>query len=87
MEIEQLRMFAAVAETGSFTRAAEQLYVSHSGVSRAVSALEKELGVRLIERDNKVTGLTDAGKTVLEKAKKIIALADELAESVGDAGD
>lgn len=72
MEFEQLRAFAAVAETGSFTRAAERLYTSHSSISRAVSALERELGVTLIERDNRVLGLTKAGEILLEGAKDML---------------
>lgn len=72
MEFEQLRAFVAVAETGSFTRAAERLYTSHSSISRAVSALERELGVTLIERDNRVLGLTKAGEILLEGAKDML---------------
>ena len=72
MELEQLRAFVAVAETGSFTRAAEGLYTSHSSISRAVSALERELGVTLIERDNRVVGLTKAGETLLSGAKDLL---------------
>ena len=72
MEIEELKAFAAVAETGSFTRAAENLYTSHSSISRAVSALERELGVKLIERDNRVVGLTAAGEILLSGAQDIL---------------
>ena len=51
MELEQLRIFCTVAACRSFTRAAKQLFVSHSTTSRAVSALERELGVPLLARD------------------------------------
>ena len=78
MELEQLRAFVAVAETGSFTRAAERLYTSHSSISRAVTALERELGVRLIERGNRVIGLTPAGEALLEGAKDILAREEKL---------
>ena len=61
MELEQLRVFAAVADEGSFTGAARRLYISHSTVSRTVTALEEELGVRLVERDNRFIALTKAG--------------------------
>ena len=47
MQLEQLKIFVAVARCGSFTAAAKQLYISHSTTSRAVAALEDELGVRL----------------------------------------
>ena len=82
MELEQLRIFVAVAETGSFTKGAKHLYISHSTTSRAVSALEEEFGVRLIQRDNRVTALTEAGKLLLEEAKSIIASTEALKEKL-----
>ena len=82
MELSQLRMFVAVAETGSFTKAAKTLYVSHSTTSRGVSALEEELGTPLLERDNRVFGLTEAGEKLLPKAKEILRLAEELKSAI-----
>ena len=78
MELVQLRIFVAVAETGSFTKAAKRLYVSHSTTSRGVAALEEELGTALFERDNRVLGLTEAGEKLLPKAREILRLADEI---------
>ena len=72
MQLEQLEIFVAVAHCGSFTAAAKQLYISHSSTSRAVSALEDELGVRLFYRGNRVNGLTAAGETLLEEAVKLL---------------
>ena len=83
MEIDKLKMFIAVAETGSYTKAAERLFVSHSTVSRAVSELERELGVRLFERGNTVRGLTPAGETLYKRAPELLSLADEIAEEIG----
>ncbi len=77
MELSQLRIFTAVAETGSFSKAARALYVSHSTTSRGVAALEEELGVKLLERENAVFGLTEAGEKLLPRAKEILRLADE----------
>ncbi len=71
MELEQLWIFLAVAESGSFSRGAKKLYISHSTTSRAVSALEEELGVRLLERGNRVLGLTPAGQVLLEEARSL----------------
>ena len=82
MELSQLRTFVAVADARSFTKAARQLFVSHSTVSRAVAALEDELGVCLIERDNKVFGLTEKGELLYEKAQQILSLAEETAEEI-----
>ena len=82
MEIEQLRVFLTLAETKNFTRAAERLFVSHSTVSRCLSALEDELGVRLVERDNRVVGLTAAGERLCERAGELVRLADEIDEEM-----
>ena len=72
MQLEQLEIFVAVARCGSFSAAAKQLYISHSTTSRAISALEDELGVRLFYRGNRVNGLTAAGETLLEEAVKLL---------------
>lgn len=82
MELEQLRMFVSTAESGSFSAAGRELYTSHSTVSRAVSALEKELGVRLISRSNRVLGLTAAGELLLEEARELLGKADGLGEKL-----
>lgn len=74
-----MRIFIRVAETKSFSKTAEELFVSHSTVSRAVSSLENELCVKLIERGNAVQGLTPAGETLAEKGRELIALADKIA--------
>ena len=86
MELEQLRIFAAVAKYKSFSEAARRLYISHSTTSRTVSALEKELGVWLLERDNHVTALTAAGEVLLEEGEKLLELEREIAEKVRAAG-
>jgi len=85
MELEKLRIFVAVAERGSFSRGARELYISHSTTSRAVSALEEELGVRLLERDNRVLGLTAAGEVLLREAKALLRQAEELTRKVREA--
>lgn len=82
MELEQLRIFISVAETGSFTKGAKRLYISHSTTSRAIAALEEELGVRLFERNNRISALTPAGKILLEEAGKIVTSLDTLREKV-----
>ena len=80
MDLEQLRMFVAAAESGSFSKAGRSLYTSHSTVSRAVSALEKELGVQLISRSNRMLGLTPAGEMLLREAADLLKRADSLKE-------
>ena len=87
MQLEQLEIFVAVARCGSFTAAAKQLYISHSSTSRAVSALEDELGVRLFRRGNRVNGLTAAGETLLEEAEKLLDAAETAKKRVKAAAD
>ena len=82
MELSQLKIFVAVAETGSFTKAAKRLFVSHSTTSRAVSALEEELGAALFERDNRVFGLTKAGEKLLPRAKELLSMAENIKTAI-----
>ena len=82
MELEQLRIFCAVAACRSFTRAAKELFVSHSTTSRAVTALERELGVPLLVRDRHTVALTPAGQTLLTGAEDLLRQADALAAAV-----
>ena len=78
MELEQLKIFIAVAESGSFTKGAEKLYISHSTTSRTVSALEEELGLRLFERGNRIAALTEAGELLKKGAARLIETENEL---------
>jgi LysR family hydrogen peroxide-inducible transcriptional activator len=68
MELHQLRYFCAVAETGSFSRAAEQSHVSQPSLSQQIMKLEDELGARLFDRLGRSVRLTDLGKTFLPRA-------------------
>lgn len=87
MELEQLRVFAAVADEGSFTGAARRLYISHSTVSRTVTALEEELAVRLVERDNRFIALTKAGAVLREEAESLLDAAVAAAARVKAIGE
>lgn len=82
MELEQLRIFSAVARSGGFSAAGRQLYISHSTTSRAVAALEAELGVRLFERSSHNVSLTEAGKILLEEAQALLKAAEDAAARV-----
>lgn len=68
-----MRAFTAVAEEKSYTRAGERLYMSHSTMSRAVSALEQEFGVRLISGDNRVAGSRPRAKSSMSWQKSCSA--------------
>jgi DNA-binding transcriptional LysR family regulator len=69
-DLNSLVMFAQVVQSNSFSRAAQRLRMPISTVSRRVSELEKQLGVRLIERSTRRLRLTDVGSEVFEHAQK-----------------
>src|SRR6267143_602644 len=72
MELHQLRYFCAVAETGSFSRAAEQSHVSQPSLSQQILKLEDELGARLFDRLGRSVRLTELGKTFLPRARAFL---------------
>jgi len=82
MELWQLRTFRAVAENLNFTKASEQLFLTQSAVSHQIKALEAEFGVPLFIRGKRGVLLTDAGKTALLYAIKILDEAEEMREFV-----
>lgn len=82
MLFRQLQYFISVVETGSFTKAAEQSFISQSAVSQQVAVLEKELGAPLFERTTRQLALTDAGRYLYEHGRRILADAAELKEKV-----
>ena len=86
MELEQLRLFIAAAEHRGFSPAARALYTSHSTISRAVSALERELGTELFVREHKLLTLTPAGELLLEDARNMLELAEKIAEKIKGLG-
>lgn len=72
MDTVQLKYFIAVAESGSFSEAAEIMFSGQSTVSKQIAALEKELGVLLFDRSKRAISLTEHGKVFLPHAQKII---------------
>jgi LysR family hydrogen peroxide-inducible transcriptional activator len=90
MEIHQLRYFVAVAETGSFTRAAEREGVTQPTLSEQILRLESRqhgLNRRLFDRLGRKVVLTDAGKELLGHAQSILAAVKEAERSVRDAAE
>jgi DNA-binding transcriptional LysR family regulator len=77
MELRHLRYFIAIAEEGSFTRAAERLWVAQPGLSTQIRRLEAELGVKLFERHTRGVDLTAAGELFFERARAALAAADD----------
>ena len=73
MDINHLKSFLAVADTGSFTKAAEGLFSTQPTLSRHINMLEGELGVKLIDRDRHHVALTEAGEILFKDGKAWIA--------------
>ena len=78
MDLNAVRLLVRVAETRSFTRAAGDLGLTQSGLSRAISRLESELGVRLLQRNTRSVSLTPDGQLLYERSAPLLA---ELAEA------
>lgn len=86
MLLRQLNYFIAVAETGSFTRAAERCFISQSAVSQQIQALERELGVELIHRENRTFTLTAAGEHFYRKGCPLLKKLDGLCRETAELG-
>ncbi|HLH19516.1 MAG TPA: LysR family transcriptional regulator [Bryobacteraceae bacterium] len=87
MELYSLQVFLTVATEKSFSRAAEKLFRTQPAVSLAVQRLEQELGEKLIDRSGKELILTDAGRSVLEYARRFQSLQSEMDNSLAELRD
>lgn len=87
MELYPLQVFLTVATERSFSRAAEKLLRTQPAVSLALQRLELELGEKLIDRSGKDLMLTDAGRTVLEYARRFENLQQELGNALAELRD
>ena len=87
MEIRQLRAFAAIIETGTFTAGAERVHVTQAAISMQIQQLEKEVGTQLLIRAPRRVIPTEAGEALLERARRILLEHDaalaEIAELAG----
>ncbi len=73
MDLRQLRYLVALAEEGSFTRAAASVHIAQPAVSQQIRRLEEELGLTLVERTTRRVALTDAGELLVVRARRIMA--------------
>jgi DNA-binding transcriptional LysR family regulator len=87
MELFPLKVFLSVATEKSFSRAAERILRTQPAISLAVKRLETELGEKLIDRSGKDLLLTDAGKLVLEYAKRFANLEEEMKSALAELRD
>ncbi|MFC0219399.1 LysR family transcriptional regulator [Pseudochelatococcus lubricantis] len=78
MNIQQLRHFVALAERGSFTRAAAHAHLTQPALSRSIAQLEAELGMKLVDRIGRRCEVTAFGSVILEHARRVLFEADEL---------
>lgn len=84
MDLTRLRYFAAVAQAGSFSRAAAALHLTQPSLSRQVQLLEEELGQRLLERHGRGVVATEAGTALLAHARAIFELAERARSDMAD---
>ena len=82
LDLTPPRRSSAAPEHAGYPEAGRALHTSHATGSRGVSALEKELGVPLLRRSNRLLGLTPAGELLLHEGKALLAAADSLCEKV-----
>lgn len=80
MNLKQLEAFVKVVETGSFSKAARDLYLTQPTVSAHISSLEKELKVRLFIRNTKEVVMSEAGQELYKYAKQMVELECQIAE-------
>lgn len=81
MNLAQLDHLLALAETGSFSRAAERLHLTQSALSRSIQALEHELGLKLVDRIGRRNEITPSGRAIVDRARRVVFEASELVGS------
>ena len=77
LDLDQLRTFIAIVETGSFTRAADAVFKTQSAVSMQMRRLEERIGKPMFERDGRLSKLTEEGERLLVFARRMMRLNDE----------
>lgn len=86
MDLRQLTYFTAIAQEGSITAAARRLHMAQPPLSQSLMGLERELGVRLLERGPRRVTLTEAGKLLYERSQQLLELAHSTQQELEDLG-
>ena len=86
MTLQQLKYVIGIAETGSFNKAAEKLYVSQPSLTSTIHDLEEELGIIIFNRTGRGVTLTNDGTEFLAHAKQLYMSYENLMEKYGDEG-
>jgi DNA-binding transcriptional LysR family regulator len=84
LDLDQLRTFVAIAETGSFTRAADAVFKTQSAVSMQMRRLEERIGKPIFARDGRASRLTEEGERLLGYARRIVRLSEETVAAFDD---
>ncbi len=84
MEIRQLRTLVAIADFGTFANAANAICLTQSAVSLQIKKLEAEIGIKLFDRRHRPPMLNDRGQALVEQARKVLELCDDIAASGTD---
>lgn len=84
MDIKQLETFCKAAETGSFSKAGEAVYLTQPTVSGHIASLEKQVGLKLFDRLGRRVALTQGGKVLYRYAKEILRLRDEAINAISE---
>ena len=84
LDLDQLRTFVAIVETGSFTRAAEAVFKTQSAVSMQIRRLEERIGKPIFERDGRSSRMTEEGERLLGFARRMMRLNDETVAAFND---
>ncbi len=84
INLADIRSFVLIAQLGNFTKAAEQLGVSRSHVSRQITNLEQQIGVTLLQRTTRTLNLTEAGKVLYKQCETALHNIDQAVMAVVD---
>ncbi|HFC04702.1 MAG TPA: LysR family transcriptional regulator [Rhizobiales bacterium] len=84
MELRQLKTLVAISDFGTFAAAADAIGLTQSAVSLQIKGLEEEIGVEIFDRRHRPPLLNDRGRTLVEQARKVLAICDDISRQSGD---